>query len=531
MKSTRRGFIQQGTAMVAATSAPWLANLSAITDAAAATSGLTDYKALVCIFMLGGNDYANTLIPSDATSYAEYVKQRKNLYHRTDSLLMGEQATAMPVGYRPPGATAIRVMNDMRLTEPRLANMGREFALAPPLTELYDLYASGKMAVLLNVGTLHEPTVAIKTSTGLSYRKAGNPSDTTAPKIPARLFSHNDQVLTWQSSSPEGATIGWGGRIGDQLGINNQLGAFTCVSVSGNTVLLTGTNTVPYQVTGQQSLSISLKALRSPQYGSTAVSNALGQIVTGAGVVSTSSHVFEQDLVAVFKRSIAADDVLRTIPRQGGDATYAKLDALIDGVPQGEYNRLADELRTVAHLIRKATTSPGTGAKRQVFYVTIEGFDNHSDQIKNHPRLLQQVSQAVAAFQATLEGPNINAGNKVTTFTASDFGRTLNSNNDGTDHGWGSHHFIVGGAVNGGHIYGRPPVFGDGRTTTDRISGYEVYEDTGRGSLIPSTSVDQYAATLARWMGVPDAVLPQVVPNITKYNLTDWKANLGFMKA
>jgi len=119
----------------------------------------------------------------------------------------------------------------------------------------------------------------------------------------------------------------------------------------------------------------------------------------------------------------------------------------------------------------------------------------------------------------------------VTTFTASDFGRTFNSNNDGTDHGWGSHHFIMGGAVNGGKLYGTPPIYGDLVTTTTRVPGVTTFEDTGRGSLVPTTSVDQYAATLARWMGVTEANLPLIVPNISKYNLPNWKSNLGFMKA
>jgi uncharacterized protein (DUF1501 family) len=143
--------------------------------------------------------------------------------------------------------------------------------------------------------------------------------------------------------------------------------------------------------------------------------------------------------------------------------------------------------------------------------------------------LLSQISQAMSAFQHAMDG--IGLGDKVTTFTASDFGRTFNSNNDGTDHGWGSHHLIMGGAVNGGKLYGTPPIYGDLVTTTTRVPGVTTFEDTGRGSLVPTTSVDQYAATLARWMGVTEANLPLIVPNISKYNLPNWKSNLGFMKA
>jgi uncharacterized protein (DUF1501 family) len=395
----------------------------------------------------------------------------------------------------------------------------RKFALSPPLTELYDLYTSGKLAVLLNVGTLLEPTVAVRDANGgLSYRSPANIN--TPVNTPLRLGSHNDQVLTWQASSPEGAQIGWGGKIGDQQAALNKINTFTAVSVAGNTVFLTGGSTVPYQVTTDARMSVSLQALRAPVYGSAAVSNALGQIITGNGVVTSTSHIFEQDLTGIIKRSLSADDVLRGIPRQEGDTTYAKLNSLVND------NFLAARLRTVAHLIRNNAT---TGAQRQVFFVGIDGFDNHSSQIQSHPVLLSQISQAMSAFQHAMDG--IGLGDKVTTFTASDFGRTFNSNNDGTDHGWGSHHLIMGGAVNGGKLFGTPPIYGDLVTTTTRVPGVTTFEDTGRGSLVPTTSVDQYAATLARWMGVTEANLPLIVPNISKYNLPNWKSNLGFMKA
>lgn len=527
MKTTRRGFIQQSSAMVAATSAPWLANLAAISNASAAEA--TDYKALVCVFLFGGNDYANTVVPYDEPSYQAYVGQRKSLYHRKDSLLMGDQMDVMPNTYRPPNAAAIRNLNGLVLNAPNLGN--KQLAIAPPLTEMHDLYQAGKMTVLLNVGTLSEPTVGIQLPSGqLELRKAANMA--LKADVPVRRFSHNDQILTWQSSNPEGATQGWGGRIGDETGADNAISTFTAISVQGNTVLLTGDSTIPYQVTTQPGLSVSLRALRSPLYGSAAVSNAVGQIMTGTGTVNAASHIFEQDLTTVVKRSIAADDVLRNIKRTEGDAVYAKLTALIEGdAPQNQRNYLAAQLRTVAHMIRNRDTISGTGARRQVFYVGIGGFDTHSEQNRNHPPLLQQVSQAIAAFQATLEDAAIGAGDKVTTFTASDFGRTLNSNNDGTDHGWGSHHFVVGGAVDGGRVIGRAPVPGAMATTTDRVPGTTTFEDVGRGALIPEISVDQYAATLAKWMGVPDEQLPLVLPNITKYGISGWPVDLGFMKS
>jgi uncharacterized protein (DUF1501 family) len=539
MKTTRRGFIQQSATLAASSAAPWLANLAAISEASAQVANTGDYKALVCIFLLGGNDYANTLIPMDDASYATYLAQRPRLYHHKKSLAMGDQTpprlmptqAALPANTKAPKAPDDLILNAEDPTQ------AFKYALSPALTDLYDIYKTeNKLAVLLNVGPLIEPSIFVE---GQGLRKYKNTS--IAASLPPRLGSHNDQIQTWQSFDPEGSTKGWGGRIGDLLDSVNTRKAFTDISVSGNSVLLTGDRTVPYQVTTQRSLSVKLEALRAPFLGSTAVSNALGQIITGSGTVNSTSHIFEQDLTAIVKRSIAADDVMRNLPRleSSKDATYSDLDAMIEGPPGTDTNELAAQLRTVAHLIRNQRN---TGARRQVFYVTLASFDNHSALIDNHPVLLRKVGQAMAAFHSTLKKIEVNGGNasdRVTTFTASDFGRTLNNNDDGTDHGWGGHHFIMGGAVKGGKIYGRPPVLGNLAKSTRTIDGrtVNVFEDTGRGSLVPTTSVDQYAATLAEWMGVTPELMPFVVKNIINFDKvdplkpTEWPRNLGFMKA
>ncbi|RZI86467.1 MAG: DUF1501 domain-containing protein [Rubrivivax sp.] len=537
MKTTRRGFIQQTTAMVGAGAAPWLANLAAIGEASA-QSAPGDYKALVCLFMVGGNDHANTLVPFDQPSNAKYLQYRKDLYYHMSTLKMGDQESDIrrPDGGAWPGAMS--TLDQLVLADSSLG--ARQFALAPPLTPLKALYDTQKLAVVLNVGTLVEPVVGVwDTSIGGVALKKAPPSPVPGgysyqvADLPPRLGSHNDQVSIWQASNPEGATVGWGGRTSDEVGAANGKPVFSAVSVSGNTVFLTGTTSVPYQVTTYNSISIPLDALRIAAYGSAAVSTALGQIVTGTG--STLTHMMEQDLTAITRRSISTDDVLRGMPLSGNDPLYAPLSTLADSG-----NDLAAQLRTVAHLIRNRAI---TGAKRQVFYVQLGGFDNHSALVANHPWLLGRVATAMAAFQQVLEGlPHpenasnpVGMGGNVTTFTASDFGRTFNSNGDGTDHGWGGMHFVMGGAVNGRRIYGKAPVFGDQVKRADGM----YYQDTVRGTLIPTTSVDQYAATLARWMGVPDSKMgtPTFLPNLAKFDAAagrdpgfNWGRNLGFMK-
>ncbi len=457
---SRRAFLKRASALsVAGIAAPWALNLAAMAEAAAATA--SDYKALVCVFLYGGNDYANTVVPYDGASYAAYQQMRPSFAYG--------HAALSPTVLNPVGAPLDS------------AGMAHSYALAPELAPLLPLFDAGQLGVILNVGTLVQPT------TKLQYTSK-------SVKLPPKLFSHNDQQSVWQSSSPEGATSGWGGRIGDLFESGNGNATFTCVNVSGNAVFMSGRSAVQYQVsTGG---SVPLAGLKTPLFGSSACSDALRTLVS-----QPRSHLLENEYSRVTKRSIDADVVLT--------GALAAAPALATAFPAG--NGLADQLKMVARMI---AAGPALGAKRQVFFVSMGGFDNHDAMLTAHPGLLSGVAGALAAFQkATAE---LGLADKVTTFTASDFGRTMSGNNDGSDHGWGSMHFVMGGAVKGQRFYGTAPVVANGGP-----------DDVGQGRLLPTTSVDQLAATLGKWMGVSDSDLLGMLPSLVNYNAS--ARNLGFV--
>jgi uncharacterized protein (DUF1501 family) len=409
------------------------------------------------VFLYGGNDYGNTLIPYDSTNYALYN------------------------GLRPTLAYARSALDATALTPAVALASGRQYALAPELAPLLPLFNGGRLAVMLNVGTLIQPT------TKAQYTASSVP-------LPPKLFSHNDQQSVWQSSSPEGASSGWGGRLGDLFESGNGNSTFTCVNVSGNAVYLSGHTAVQYQVS--TSGSVALKALASPLFGSAACSTALQSMIT-----QPRTHLLEAEYTRVTQRSISANQLL------GGSLVPAS--AITTPFPTG--NNLADQLKLVARMIASASA---LGAKRQVFFVSMGGFDTHDGLLSVHPGLLTSVATAMAAFySATVD---LGVASQVTAFTASDFGRTLSGNNDGSDHGWGSMHFIAGGAVNGQRYYGTPPVVANNGP-----------DDVGQGRLLPSTSVDQYAATLGKWFGASDTDLLAVLPNLVNYDAST--RNLGFV--
>ena len=450
--ASRRAFLQRASALsLAGTAAPWAINLAAMGEAAAAGTP-SDYKALVCVFLYGGNDYGNTLIPVDTASYAAYAGMRPALAYSAASLV--------PTTLAPSVALA----------------GGRQYALAPELAPLLPLFTANKMGVMLNVGTLVQPT------TKAQYTNASVP-------LPPKLFSHNDQQSVWQSSAPEGAASGWGGRMGDLFVAGNGNATFTCVNVSGNAVFLSGSTAVQYQVSTTGPVAYSSVG------GSTACSAALQALVT-----APRTHLFESEYTRVSARSISAGSALTT--------ALASAPATTTTFPTG--NPLADQLKFVAKMISTAST---TGTKRQVFFVSLGGFDTHSGLATIHPPLLTNVAGAMAAFYQ--ETVALGVANQVTAFTASDFGRTLTAS-DGSDHGWGSMHFMVGGAVNGGRFYGTAPVVANGGP-----------DDVGQGRLLPSTAVDQYAATLGKWFGISDTDLLTVLPNLGNYNAST--RNLGFV--
>ncbi len=476
---TRRAFLRRsGQLAMAGTALPFALNLAAMGEAAA--QGATDYKALVCVFLYGGCDYANTVVTYDDPSYTAYSTIRGG----TTGIALAKSALLPLNGAARPD--------------------GRQYALAPGMQGLADLYnTEGSLAVQLNVGPLVVPLT----------RAQFNNSNKKLYPVPPKLFSHNDQQSTWQSSSPEGSTVGWGGNIGDivldQKQNTNSL--FTCISVSGNAVFLSGDSALQYQVSTGGAVKIG--SANGNVYGSSSVKSAMATLIQ-----QSRAHNLENEYNRVTTRAIDAE--VKVTSAVGEDTTANP------AFPAGTFpnTNLGRQLAMVARLIRGRTT---LGAKRQVFFVSMGGFDLHDNLLSNQPQLLTQLSDAMTAFHKQM-GAQGQASN-VTTFTASDFGRTLASNGDGADHGWGNHHFVLGGAVKGKNLYGTPPAVSI--ENDSKKAGYEGH--VGQGRLIPTTSVDQYAATLATWFGVSPTDLPGILPNLKNFGTTangiDYPKNVGFM--
>lgn len=469
----RRNFLRNAT--VAGSAAPFALNLAALGASANAIAAPGDYKALVCVFLYGGNDQANTVLATDTDSWNSYLSIRDT---------GGSASIALP---------AVGASGGVLPIVPNTVQAGRSFAMHPELGPLKALFDAGRAAVVSNVGPLVVPT------TRAQYRAASVP-------LPPKLFSHNDQQSLWQAYAPEGASYGWMGRIGDIIAASNTSLYFTSVSASGNAVMMSGQNVKQYQVSSAGAVAI---AGLGSIFGMTAGNNPLRTIIT-----SNYNHLLEKEHATVVKRSIDAQTSL----------SAGMLSAGAGGVPdptpytvpnsggQTATNSLAVQLQTVARMIGGRSS---LGVNRQVFFVSLSGFDTHDSQNANHPDLLAKLAHALSYFDgvmANLNGDDMRSN--VTTFTASDFGRTLTSNGDGTDHGWGGHHFVIGGAVKGKDIYGTfPPI----------AIGHD--QDAGSGSLIPTISVDQYAATLAKWMGLSNGNITDIFPNIGNFASRD----IGFM--
>lgn len=410
-----------------------------------------DYKALVCIFLSGGNDGHNTIVPLTQASFNAYAAARGTmaLPDNNGALLTVETPDGTPYGFN------------------------------PGLAAIHPFWAQGKLAVLANTGMLVEPT------TRLDYLAS------TVP-VPTNLFSHSDQIQQMQSGFPSttGGT-GWGARATDILNPLNGGSTFpAAVSVSGPVLFTKGNVVQSASLLPGFNLDASGMQLW-PQAAADARKNGLQQMLqfdSGLTLVQAANKV----------RKDAAD--LNAL-MSGSSATITTV------FPGGS---LGSQLLQVAKLIKLRGS---TGMSRQVFFCSLGGFDTHGSQSWQHWDLLTQVAEAMAAFyNATAE---MGVADKVTAFTLSDFGRTLQPSGTGTDHGWGNHHLILGGAVQGGKMFGSFPTMALGGP-----------DDSGsRGAMIPSTSIDQYGATLASWFGVPPAQLASIFPNLIKFPT----ANLGFL--
>ena len=478
---SRRAFLRRSAQLAfTGVALPTALNLASMGEAAAFNAPDGSYKALVCVFLYGGNDYANTVVPYDQASYNKYSTIRTNI--------------ALP-----------RSVLDAMVLEPTTALPdGQQFALHPSMTGMRSLFNNGQAAVQLNVGPLVVPL------TKAQY--AG--SNRTSFPLPPKLFSHNDQQSVWQSSSPEGSTIGFGGNMGDLAMASNPNSLFTCISVTGNAVFLAGDSALAYQVGSNGAVKIN--SVSNNVYGSSAVKGAMSQLLQ-----QTRTHVLENEYNIVTKRSVGAEGTI-TSAIAGSAAADTPAYAPFAGITG---NSLASQMKMVARLIGARSSLQ---AKRQVFFVSLGGFDLHDNLLTGHTTNMKRVSDAMSAFYQTTV--NLGIASSVTAFTASDFGRTLTSNGDGSDHGWGNHHFVVGGAVKGKAFYGTPPPVSVGSTTAPEDQWH-----VGQGRLLPSTSVDQYAATLAKWFGVDNAEMAGVLPNINRFGTVgqrpDYPIDLGFLNA
>ncbi len=421
----------------------------------ARAANATGYRALVCVFLFGGLDNHDTVLPYDQPSYDRYAQIRSSLldfYRRRPDGSTRDRGALMPIAPLNAGDFP-----------------GRVFALPPELAPLHALFDRGNAAIVGNVGPLIEPIDAA------GFAAGGAPT-------PSRLFSHNDQQSTWMAFAPEGAQFGWGGRFADIASGANDETMFSGISLAGNQVFLSGGETGSYEASPNGAVGVEI--LNGPTVGGRRELRAVLRDHFRADGQSPA-NLFEQDVVAVTRRSIEANDVFNA--------------ALADGVPVSTVfpeSNLGRQLRAVADAI---AVREALGARRQIFFVSRGGFDTHSGQAPVLPDLQRDVARSMAAFhEATVE---LGVSFDVTAFTASDFGRALAINGDGTDHGWGGHHFVVGGAVRGGRIYGALPPYEFGHKL-----------DAGGGRLIPSVSVEQYAAGLGGWFGLSDAELNAALP-------------------
>lgn len=458
--SSRREFLRRASllSLAGTTATPFAMNLMALGTAAAQTAP-TDYKALVCLFLQGGNDSHHLLLATDSAQFSAYTAIRKTADAAQIALNPATLLPITPATPQPVSAT---------------------FALHPNLAQVQRLFAAKRAALVANVGPLIAPL------TRAQWNARSVP-------VPRSLFSHNDQVSTWQASAPEGTRTGWGGRMGDLLAAGNAKSTFTCVSLSGTSLLLSGNSVTPFNVgpTG----SVAVDGLGTSLLGAPSGPAAYRSIITSA-----RSQLFEKQIAAVTTRSLTGQSDLQAgmLPVTGVPATTQYLNPN-SGLMKD--NSLATAFQTIARVIGGHSA---LGARRQVFFVNLGSFDTHDGQNLRLADFYARIGHAIDYFDQAMTA--LNLVNNVTTFTASDFGRTLASNGDGTDHGWGSHHMVFGGAVRGGDIYGSfPPYVLNGS------------QDVGGGRLLPTLSVEQYGGTMARWFGLTNSEISNVFPNFANF--------------
>ena len=439
---TRRTFIRQA-ACAALTTTGILNTIFDLRRLSAAPLDTSDYKALICLFLFGGNDANNLIIPHDASGYASYAAARGVLAIPQNSLL------------------PLTLQN----------GDSRDFAFHPNLPELQALFNQGKLGLVANVGTLVAPV------TRAQYLAGG-------AAVPPQLFSHADQSVQWQTSVPDVISkTGWGGRLADMLqSLNAGSKISLSLSIAGTNTFEVGNTVLPYVISPTGSIGLA---------GFDGSANANVRLQAFKDLLALPhNNLFEQAYADTVSRSIAANDLLTSA---------------LAGIPTFQTVFPNSSLGTQLNMIAKLIAARNNlGMKRQIFFCSVGGYDTHGDQLTGQGNLFTELSQGLNAFYAATN--ELGVAENVTTFTASDFGRTYPTNGSGSDHGWGSHQFVLGGAVQGGRLFGTFP--------TLAVNGPD---DTGQGRWIPTTSVDEFSATLATWFGVSASDLATVLPNIGRF--------------
>ncbi|GAB5412912.1 MAG: DUF1501 domain-containing protein [Congregibacter sp.] len=424
-----------------------------------AVSQTDDYKALVCVLLAGGNDSYNMLVPDDADTYGAYADIRSDLALARESLL-------------PLDGTDTQ---------------GRRYGLHPGMPGLQGLFAGGNAALLQSVGTLLEPM-------DTNALQAGS-----AP-LPLGLFSHADQIQQWQTAISDARVAdGWGGRIADILEEGNPANGISMnVSLAGNNVFQSGKLSSPYSISTAGNGAPALNG-----YNASGPGGANFQQIVDRMLEQDAEHLFRREYAQRLRGALDSQQVFSAALESSGD-----LPTIFSDVP------FSSALRQVARVIN---ARDALGATRQTFFITVGGWDHHDDVLENQAAMLPAIDTGLLEFHNAIEA--LGLGLQVTTFTISDFGRTLTSNGQGSDHGWGGHHIILGGAVNGGQFYGEyPDIHPDNPL------------DVGRGIYAPTTPVDAYFGELALWFGVSGGDLASILPNASRFYTPQTNGRpIGFM--